>query len=119
MAKLEIEVGRGLRDAATEVAAAWKAAEAGQPVRATDRIYFQNWETLCAVLTPRRLELLRYLRRSPEGDMRALAQALGREVERVHEDVTALKELGLVTQAESGTLSSDVDEIASTIHIAA
>ena len=119
MTKLEIEVGRGLRDAATEVAAAWKAAEKGRTVRATNRVYFQDWNILCAVLTPKRLELLRHLRRSPEGGVRPLARALGRDVKRVHEDVTALANLGFISRGEDGGLSSSVNVITSKIHIAA
>ncbi len=119
MARTEIEVGRDLRAAAAEVAEAWKAAEADRPVPVTDRILFRDWSTLCSVLTPKRYELLRHLRRSPESGVRALARALGRDVRRVHADVVALTELGLVTRAEDGHLSSEVDEIASTIRIAA
>jgi len=119
MARTEIEIGRTLRDAAADVAAAWKAAEAGAPVTAGDRLVFRDWDTLCAVLTPKRLDLLRHLRRSPESGIRPLARALGRDVRRVHADVVALAELGLVVRAADGGLSSEVDEIASTIRIAA
>ncbi|MET7242051.1 hypothetical protein ABZT49_01660 [Methylobacterium sp. EM32] len=119
MARTEITVGQSLREVAKEVAAAWKAAEAGQPVAADDRLVFRDWETLCAVLTPKRLDLLRHLRRSPESGIRPLARALGRDVRRVHADVVALAELGLVVRAADGGLSSEVDEIASTIRIAA
>jgi len=70
-------------------------------------------------MTPKRHELLRHLRRSPESGIRALARALGRDVRREHEDVVALAELGLVTRDADGRLSSVVDEIPSTIRIAA
>jgi len=70
-------------------------------------------------MTPKRYELLRHLRRSPESGIHALARALGRDVRRVHEGVVALAELGLVTRDADGRLSSDVDEIPSTIRIAA
>lgn len=119
MARTEIEVGRTLREAATDVAQAWKAAEEDQPGLVRDRILFRDWSALCAVLTPKRFELLRHLRRSPEKGVRSLARALGRDVRRVHEDVVALAELGFVTRGSEGHLSSDVDEIASTIRIAA
>ena len=118
MARAEIEVGRGLRDAAADVAAAWKAAEAGRAVAAGDRILFRDREALCAVLTPKRYALLHHLRQSPEGGVRALARALGRDVGRVHQDVVALADLGLVTRGADGRLSSEVDEIASTIRAA-
>jgi predicted transcriptional regulator len=119
MARTEIDVGRDLRAAAADVAEAWTRAASGEAVAATDRILVRDWDALCAVLTPRRYELLRHLRRSPESGVRPLARALGRDVRRVHEDVVALAELGLVTRWEDGRLSSEVDEIASTIRVAA
>jgi predicted transcriptional regulator len=97
------------------VAEAWKMAEAGPAVVGSDRILFRTWSALCAVLTPKRYEHLRHLRQMPETGIRALARELGRDVRRVHEDVVALVELGPV--ARSGSLSSQIDAIISTIRI--
>lgn len=108
-----------LARAATEVIAAWKAAEAGPAAEPDDRLYFVSWEALCAVLTPKRYELLRHLRRTPAASIRALARDLGRDVKRVHEDVTALEELGLIERGADGRLVVLLDEIASTIRFAA
>ncbi len=119
MTKTEIQIGRGLRETAAEVAAAWQAVEAGQTVNGSDRIHFRDWAARCAVLTPKRYELLRHLRKSPETGIRTLARALKRDVKNVHSDVAALAELGLVIRAEDGGLSSDIDEITSVIQIAA
>lgn len=120
MAKREIAVtGNALDRAGAELIAAWKGAEAGQPVEATDRLYFDSWDALCSVLTPKRYELLRYLRRSPAASIRALARALGRDVKRVHQDVVALEELGLIERNAEGRLCMTVDEIVSTIRFAA
>lgn len=118
--KREIRVTRGaLEQAAAEVASAWKAAEAGQDVEATDHLYFEDWSALCAVLTPKRFELLRHLRRAPVASIRALSRELGRDVKRVHEDVVALEEIGLVDRDQSGRLSMHFDEISSIIRFAA
>ena len=121
MAKLEILVTEdALGRAGREVTAAWKAVAAGQEVEATDRIYFEDWAALCAALTPKRYELLRHLRSAPADGIRPLARALDRDVKRVHEDVSALAELGLIARdPETGRLSITVDEIASTIRFAA
>lgn len=120
MAKREIAVTEDALDrAGAELVAAWKAAEAGQPVEPTDRLYFDSWEALCSVLTPKRYELLRHLHRAPAESIRALARALGRDVKRVHEDVVALEELGLIERDADGRLCMTVDEIASTIRFAA
>ncbi|MGQ9370423.1 HVO_A0114 family putative DNA-binding protein [Azospirillum sp. ST 5-10] len=120
MVKREISVTESaLARAAAEVAAAWKAAEAGEAIEPTDRLYFEDWAALRAVLTPKRYDLLRHLRRTPAESIRALARDLGRDVKRVHEDVTALEELGLIERDADGRLIMPVDEIASTIRFAA
>ena len=120
MKKTEIQVGTGLRAALAEVATAWKAAEAGNVQEPTSKLCFVDWTALCAVLTPKRYELIRHLRQQPAPSTRALARALGRDVKRVHEDVTALEELGLVSRdAVSGGWSTDLDEVSSTIKFAA
>lgn len=108
-----------LDQAAADVAAVWKAAEAGQPIIPTDRLYVANWEALCAVLTPKRFALLRHLHRVPAPGIRALARDLGRDVKRVHADVTALIELGLIERDAEGRLTVPMDEIASSIRFAA
>ena len=119
MAGIEVEVGRTLDEVGAEFVAAWTAAEAGHPVVGDDRVVFRDWAALCAVLTPRRYDLLRHLWREPATGVRALARALDRDVRRVHADVVALAELGLVTRAEDGGLSTSVDAITSTIRVAA
>lgn len=120
MEKREIEVtADALERAGAEFAAAWRAAEAGHDIAPTDRLYFASWEALCTVLTPKRYALLRHLRHAPADGLRPLARALGRDVKRVHEDVTALEEVGLIERDEAGRLSVPVDEIASTIRFAA
>ncbi len=119
MAKTDMQVESGLHAAVLDVAQAWKAVEAGQTIETSDQIFFRDWTALCAVLTPKRYALLRNLRQSPAGDVRALAKVLQRDVKRVHADVMALAELGLVDCAEDGKLSSSIDEIRSVIRIAA
>ncbi|WP_238192616.1 hypothetical protein [Methylobacterium frigidaeris] len=44
MARIETEIGQSLREAAKDVAAAWKAAESGRTVAADDRLVFRDWE---------------------------------------------------------------------------
>jgi predicted transcriptional regulator len=120
MAKIEIEVGKNLRAALGEVATAWSAAAKGEPVEPTVKLCFVDWGALCSVLTPKRYELIRYLRKEPAPSIRALARALHRDVKRVHEDVRALEELGLISRDEkTGVVSTDIDEVSSTIRFAA
>lgn len=120
MAKVELQVGQDLRTVLNEVGTIWKAAEAGIPQEGTSRLCFVDWDALCAVLTPKRYEVIRQLRREPAAGIRALARTLERDVKRVHEDVAALEELGLIHRdPETGRLWSDVDEVSSTIKFAA
>ncbi|KQT45619.1 hypothetical protein ASG52_15850 [Methylobacterium sp. Leaf456] len=116
---IETEVGRDLRAVAADVAEARKAAQDGQAVAGDGRIVVRDRSALYAVMTPKRSELLRHLRRTPESGVRAPARALNRDVRRVHEDVTTLAELGLVLRGEGGRLSREIDAITSTIRIAA
>lgn len=120
MKKLNIEIGSNLRHVLAEVGVAWKAAEAGQPVEATRRLCFVDWAALCAVMTPKRYNLIRHLHQHPAPSIRALARSLERDIKRVHEDVTALEELGLIRRDhETGALSANIDEVMSTIKFAA
>lgn len=65
-------------------------------------IDFESPAALFRVLTPKRWELVEGLQaRGPLG-VRALARALGRDVKRVHEDVKALAEYGLVEKDAEG-----------------
>ena len=116
MAKIAVAVGRDLRAAAADVAEACAAADTGHPVASSDRILFQDGSALCKVLTPKRYELRRHLLQAPETGIRPPARALGRDVERVHDDGVTLAELNLVTRSADGSVSS---EIVSTIRIAA
>src|SRR5271166_3155056 len=63
---------------------------------AETHIGFESSETQVRTLSPKRLELLRHLHRAPARSIRALAQALGRDCRRVHEDVKALEAAGLL-----------------------
>ncbi len=119
MAEVEISVGSSFDQVGAEFGASWKAAEVGHAVEAHSRLHFRDWAALCAVLTPKRYDLLRHLRQTPASGVRPLARALGRDVRRVHDDVVALAELGLIARAEDGSLSTPMDEIASTIRFAA
>jgi predicted transcriptional regulator len=58
-------------------------------------------------VTPKRLELLRHVHRRRAQSIRALALALGRDYRRVHEDVAALLEAGLLDRDESGLHADD------------
>jgi predicted transcriptional regulator len=106
---LEIHVDESAEAMARRFIDAWHRAERGEAVE-EHHLSFESWAGLTSVLTPRRLELLRHLRRHPAANIAELARALGRDYKRVHADVEALATAGLIDRTPAG-LSADYDEI--------
>ncbi|MBV8188620.1 MAG: winged helix DNA-binding protein [Alphaproteobacteria bacterium] len=102
MRTLKIHVGDSLETIGKRVKDAVRRDRRGERVR-EHHVTFDSFETLAKVLTPRRLELLRHVHRHPAASIRALAQALGRDYRRVHEDVEALTAAGLLERPPKGT----------------
>ena len=73
----------------------------GEHIEAEEHVTFESIEGLFAMLTPKRMELLRHLHQHPAPSIKSLAEALGRDYKRVHEDVAALISIGLI--ARDGT----------------
>ena len=69
------------------------------------------------VLSPKRLELLRHVHQNPAKNIRVLAQALGRNYRRVHEDVEALEAAGLLDRDKEG-LRAEYDAFDVAMHVA-
>jgi predicted transcriptional regulator len=80
---------------------AWRRAERGEPVH-EEHLSFESLEGLFATLSPKRIELIRLVRRRPNLSIAALARELRRDYKRVHGDVRALEAAGLLEQDETG-----------------
>ena len=106
--ELEAEAGRRFVDA-------WRRAERGESFHER-HLAFESSDVLARVLTGKRMELLRYVRRHDVGSVRALAKVLGRDYSNVHGDVCALTEAGLL-EASGGRLRADYDAIETRIAI--
>ena len=79
---------------------AWKRAERGDQLEER-HVTVLDLPALTALLTPKRLELLRHVHRAGgAASIRALAGALGREYKRVHTDVKELEAAGLLVQQD-------------------
>jgi len=76
---------------------AWRRAERGETVDETN-LTFRDLETLLAALTPKRLNLLRHVRRHHVPSIKALAADLHRDYKNVHKDVRELTRLGLLAR---------------------
>ena len=102
-------------DAARGFADAWHRAERGESFRER-HLAFESWAALARVLTGKRMELLRHVRRHQVASIRALAKALGRDYSNVHADVQALTATGLLEVTDGG-LRADYDAIETRITI--
>jgi len=99
--ELQVHVGETMEDVGARAIAAWHRMERGEEVN-EKHVSFETWETMVRVLSPKRLELLRHVHRDPAKNIRVLAQALGRNYRRVHEDVEALEAAGLLDRNKEG-----------------
>jgi predicted transcriptional regulator len=85
---------------------AWKTGRSGG-----DALTFESPAALFRVLSPKRWELIETLQGLGRSSVRGLARTLDRDVKRVHEDVTALMEYGLVVRLDGGQVSVPYDVI--------
>ncbi len=108
-------VGGSVEDDAAAFLDAWHRAARGEAVQ--ERVLaFESWDGLSAVLTGERYRLLRHLHRHPEPSVSALARALGRQYRRVHADVAALEQAGLLSRA-AGDVRTTADRITADIRL--
>jgi len=115
MSDVKITVGGALEaDASRRFTDAWHRAERGKKFRER-HLAFESWDALARVLTGKRMELLRYVRRHDVASVRALAKALKRDYSNVHADVQALASAGLLDTTEG--VRADYDAIETKIAI--
>jgi|SRR5215472_17602778 len=112
--EIKLHVGEGFDAVAQRVADAWHRAERGEDVH-EHHVTFVSWDAISSVMTEKRFELLRYVRRHPARSVAALARDIGRDYKRVHEDVEALTEIGLIERDQG--LRVPFDQIQATISI--
>lgn len=112
---VKVIVGRTAEDVAESFLDAVRRAERGQA--SCERVLsFESWEGLAAVMTGERYRLLRHLHAHPEPSVSALARALGRQYRRVHADVAALENAGLLARDE-GEVRTTADAIHAEIRL--
>ena len=90
---------------------AWQQAERDDHTDAEVHLNFEDLSMLLAIITPRRLDILKTLRQQGPMSIRALATGLARDYKNVHADTRALKEVGLLELTESGALQAPWDVI--------
>jgi len=116
MSNVKITVGGAMeKEASRRFIDAWHRAESGETFRER-HLAFESWDALARVLTGKRMELLRYVRRHKVSSVRALAKALKRDYSNVHADVQALAAAGLLDTTDDG-VRADYDAIETKIAI--
>jgi predicted transcriptional regulator len=90
---------------------AWHRAEGGERDQTEVHLNFQDFGMLLSILTPKRLELLRWLRQQGPLSVRALAKELQRDYKNVHADVAALEDVDLIVRAKDNLVSAPWDVI--------
>lgn len=108
MKKLFVEV-MSSGEALKRFSRSWKDASAGKSVDAT--IGVGSIAELTALLSPKRMELLRHVAQNPGLSIRALAGALRRDYKNVHTDVSVLEGRHLLERDEDGRISAPFDEL--------
>ncbi len=98
--EVEVHVGESLGELGAGVVDAWHRIRRGEDVQER-HVSFESRESFVAVMTPKRLELLRHVHKSPARSIRALALVLGRDYRRVHEDAETLVNAGLLDRTRT------------------
>lgn len=106
--RVQVHVGT-TEDMGQRFISAWHRTTKGERIRET-HLTFPDLPAMLNALTPKRLELLRALHARPAPSIKALAERLGRDYKRVHQDVETLAESGLVERAD-GSLRAPYDAI--------
>jgi len=96
---------RSLEDGLEDFQTTWKAVQEGLPVTRRAGKSFTSLDLARKVLTPKRLELLRVIRRRQPESVSRLARLLGRDLKHVTEDVDTLLRYGLLSLSMKKAIS--------------
>src|SRR3989304_10550468 len=92
---------RSTDDVLREAAETMKSVAAGKKVKPKGhRLFFTSPEALRRFLTPKRLELIRLIRKRQPSSISELAALAHRDFKRVYEDIISLTEAGMVDLAK-------------------
>lgn len=105
MSKLVITVGETVEAANLRLFENVGRAKAGEPVEVDTRINFADAKTMFSMLNGNRFDVLAFVADHHPKSINAIATGLGRGYRRVHEDVQALLNLGLIDRQDDGSLS--------------
>ncbi len=100
----KIKIGiRDFDDTLNEAAVTARAAAAGEKVKPKGhRLFFTSPEALRRFLTPKKLELIRLIRKRHPDSINELAALAHRDFKRVYQDIRSLTDAGLVDLTKNG-----------------
>lgn len=114
---INVHIG-SLTDMGERFKVAWKDAEAGRKV-SRDHVTFLSLETFMAAMSPRRLDLMRHLRREGAMSVRKLARGLARDYKSVHREVALLIGAGLIERRAADEVAVAWDRAVTELDLAA
>jgi predicted transcriptional regulator len=98
--RVKIEI-RSLDNALKEAGEVFEKLTKGETVQKKTAIYFNNLKEMRKVLTEKRLELLKTIKDKKPASVYELARMVHRDIKNVLQDLSYLKELGLVEITET------------------
>jgi len=90
---------------------AWNNAEGSDDPRSEVHLNVEDFAMLAAVLTPKRLDLLKVLRREGPMSVRSLSKVLGRDYQNVHVDSFELGKVGSIQRDHESRVAAPWDVI--------
>jgi predicted transcriptional regulator len=108
-----------LEESLNETLEACKRTEKGLPTGSVHRIDFTDQAALFSTLSPKRMELLRYLRRNGPMSARQLAKDLERDYKNIQGDIKMLSQLEIVVTDDSGKYLVPWDDVTIELTLAA
>jgi len=102
------DAGEMLDRMGREFIAAWNDPKGSEP---SATFTFSSPSQLFSVISPKRWELIERLQALGPSSIRGLARALDRDVKRVHEDVAALCDWGIIERTEGNKVCVPFDVI--------
>ena len=114
---MNVHIGT-LADMGERFKSAWRDDEAGRSVT-RDHVTFLSLETFMAAMSPRRLDLMRHLRREGAMSVRQLAQGVARDYKSVHREVALLIAAGLIERRATDEVAVAWDRAVTELDLAA
>ncbi|WP_461833388.1 HVO_A0114 family putative DNA-binding protein [Desulfothermus sp.] len=98
--EIKIEL-KSLEETLNEFRDVWTDLEKGKNVKKKEAIYFTDIQALRAILTPKRIELLKTIKKYKPQSIYELAKLVNRNFKNVNEDLKLLNSLGLIKLIKS------------------